>query len=218
MTWRELVRVYRGLEARGDIRGGRFVSGMSGEQYALPDAVDRLRETRRSGPDERLVAISAADPLNLTGIVTLGDRIRTAAGSRIVYRNGIPVVAMEGDMLRGRWPIRRPRCWRTRPHSRPAGAYPCRTGMSEGFGLERASARFMAESVRLAQQIPRRWRRGIALDPRYQEPKGQATLWTRARKLLWSWWPWVCRVRCARRMTTAGAGPSARARWRSSAT
>jgi ATP-dependent Lhr-like helicase len=100
VTWRELVRVYRMLEARGDVRGGRFVSGMSGEQYALPDAVDRLRELRRSGPDETLVAISAADPLNLTGIVTLGDRIRAAAGSRIVYRNGIPVMAMEGDMLR----------------------------------------------------------------------------------------------------------------------
>jgi ATP-dependent Lhr-like helicase len=100
VAWRELVRVYRTLEARGDIRGGRFVSGMSGEQYALPDAVDRLRELRRSGPDETLVAISGADPLNLTGIVTLGDRIRAAASSRVVYRNGIPVMAMEGDMLR----------------------------------------------------------------------------------------------------------------------
>ena len=100
VAWRELVRVYRTLEARGDIRGGRFVSGMSGEQYALPDAVDRLREVRRSGPDDALVAISGADPLNLTGIVTLGDRIRVAASSRIVYRNGIPVMAMEGDMLR----------------------------------------------------------------------------------------------------------------------
>jgi ATP-dependent Lhr-like helicase len=100
VTWRELVRVYRTLEARGDIRGGRFVSGMSGEQYALPDAVDRLREVRRSGPDEALLAISGADPLNLTGIVTLGDRIRATASSRIVYRNGIPVMAMEGDMLR----------------------------------------------------------------------------------------------------------------------
>ena len=48
----------------------------------------------------------------------------------------------------------------------------------------------MAEAVRVAQQIPRRWRGGIALDPRYQEPKGQATLWTRARQVLWSWWPW----------------------------
>jgi ATP-dependent Lhr-like helicase len=100
VTWRELVRVYRTLEARGDIRGGRFVAGMSGEQYALPDAVDRLREVRRSGHDDVLVAISGADPLNLTGIVTLGDRIRAAASSRIVYRNGIPVMAMEGDMLR----------------------------------------------------------------------------------------------------------------------
>ena len=100
VTWRELVRVYRTLEARGDIRGGRFVSGMSGEQYALPDAVDRLRELRRSGPDETLVAVSGADPVNLTGIVTLGDRIRAAASSRVVYRGGVPVMAMEGDMLR----------------------------------------------------------------------------------------------------------------------
>jgi ATP-dependent Lhr-like helicase len=100
VTWRELVRVYRTLEARGEIRGGRFVSGMSGEQYALPDAVDHLREVRRSGPDDALLAIGGADPLNLTGIVTLGDRIRAAASSRVVYRNGIPVMAMEGDMLR----------------------------------------------------------------------------------------------------------------------
>jgi ATP-dependent Lhr-like helicase len=100
VTWRELVRVYRTLEARGDIRGGRFVSGMSGEQYALPDAVDRLREVRRSGPDDHLIAVSGADPLNLTGLITLGDRIRASAGTRIVYRNGIPVMAMEGDMLR----------------------------------------------------------------------------------------------------------------------
>jgi ATP-dependent Lhr-like helicase len=73
---------------------------MSGEQYAIPDAVDRLREVRRSAPDDTLIAVSGADPLNLTGIVTLGDRIRATTGSRIVYRNGIPVMAMEGDMLR----------------------------------------------------------------------------------------------------------------------
>ena len=97
---RELARVYRRLEARGEIRGGRFVGGMSGEQFALPDAVERLRETRRSGADERLITISAADPLNLTGIIAPGDRIRLAAGNRIVYRNGVPVAAMEGDMLR----------------------------------------------------------------------------------------------------------------------
>jgi ATP-dependent Lhr-like helicase len=100
VPWRELVRVYRTLEARGEIRGGRFVSGMSGEQFALPDAVDRLREVRRRGSDETLVTITGADPLNLTGIVTAGDRIRAATGSRIVYRNGVPLAALEGDMLR----------------------------------------------------------------------------------------------------------------------
>ena len=74
--WRELARVYRRLEARGEIRSGRFVTGMSGEQFALPDAVERLREVRRIAADGGLVAISAADPLNLTGIVTAGERIR----------------------------------------------------------------------------------------------------------------------------------------------
>ena len=100
VPWRELAHLYRRLEARGDIRGGRFVSGMAGEQFALPDAVDRLREIRRSGRDDRLLTISAADPLNLTGIITPGDRIRTTQGSRIVYRNGVPIAAMEGDMLK----------------------------------------------------------------------------------------------------------------------
>jgi ATP-dependent Lhr-like helicase len=100
VPWRELATIYRRLEARGDIRGGRFVSGMSGEQFALPDAVDRLREVRRSEPSDRLITISAADPLNLTGIITPGDRVRTAAGSRVVYRNGVPLMAMEGDMLK----------------------------------------------------------------------------------------------------------------------
>ncbi len=100
VPWRELVRVYRRLEARGEIRGGRFVAGMSGEQFALPDAVERLREIRRSAPDGRLLTISAADPLNLTGVITGEERIRTSAANRIVYRNGVPVAAMEGDLLR----------------------------------------------------------------------------------------------------------------------
>ena len=100
VTWRELVRVYRRLEDRGEIRGGRFVAGMPGEQFALPDAVDRLREIRRSGNDDRILAISAADPLNLTGIVTPGERIREAAGNRIVYVDGVPVAALEGEAIR----------------------------------------------------------------------------------------------------------------------
>jgi ATP-dependent Lhr-like helicase len=100
VSWRELIRIYRRLEARGEIRGGRFVSGMSGEQFALPDAVERLREVRRSRPDGRLVAIGTADPLNLTGIVTPGERIRAAARNRLVYRDGIPLAALEGEHVR----------------------------------------------------------------------------------------------------------------------
>jgi ATP-dependent Lhr-like helicase len=105
VTWRELVHVYRRLEARGEIRGGRFVAGMSGEQFALPDAVERLREVRRTTADDRLVTISAADPLNLTGIITHGDRLRASAANRIVYLHGVAVSAMEGDMLRVLAPV-----------------------------------------------------------------------------------------------------------------
>ncbi len=104
-TWRELARVCRRLEARGEIRGGRFVSGMSGEQFALPEAVEQLREVRRIPPDGNLIAISAADPLNLAGIVTAGDRIRAAGRSRIVYRDGAPLAVMEGEFVRELSPI-----------------------------------------------------------------------------------------------------------------
>ena len=98
--WREFTRVYRRLEARGEIRGGRFVAGMSGEQFALPEAVERLREVRRVPADGKLVTISAADPLNLAGIITVGDRIRVAGRTRIVYRDGVPIAAMEGYVAR----------------------------------------------------------------------------------------------------------------------
>ncbi len=97
--WRELTRVYRRLEARGEIRGGRFVAGMSGEQFALPEAVEKLREIRRTAPDDRVIAISAADPLNLAGIVTTGDRVRVVAANRVAYRNGVPLAALEGDFM-----------------------------------------------------------------------------------------------------------------------
>jgi ATP-dependent Lhr-like helicase len=98
--WRELARVYRRLEARGEIRGGRFVAGMSGEQFALADAVERLREVRRETAAGQLVVLSAADPLNLIGILTNGERIRAVATNRIAYRDGVPVSVMEGDCLR----------------------------------------------------------------------------------------------------------------------
>ena len=82
--WRELTRVYRRLEARGEIRGGRFVSGMSGEQFALGGAIEQLREIRRTPADGRCLVISAADPLNLAGIVT--DRRARAGGRRHAHR------------------------------------------------------------------------------------------------------------------------------------
>jgi ATP-dependent Lhr-like helicase len=105
--WRELTRVYRRLEARGEIRGGRFVSGMSGEQFALPEAVERLREIRRTPPDGRLLTIVAADPLNLVGIVTPGDRIRGLRRTRIVFRDGVPLGVLEGDAVRELTPLDR---------------------------------------------------------------------------------------------------------------
>ncbi|MCU1382944.1 MAG: cshA [Acidobacteria bacterium] len=103
--WRELTRVFRRLEARGEIRGGRFVSGLSGEQFALAPAIERLREIRRTTADGRCLVISAADPLNLAGIVTAGERVRAATATRIAYRDGVPIAAMEGDYVRPLIPL-----------------------------------------------------------------------------------------------------------------
>ena len=70
--WRQLLMCFRRLEARGEIRGGRFVAGFSGEQFALPDAVGLLRDARRKPNDGEFLSLSAADPLNLVGILTPG--------------------------------------------------------------------------------------------------------------------------------------------------
>lgn len=97
--WYQLLRVYRRLEARGEIRGGRFVGGFAGEQYALPDAVGLLRATRRRAKTGRLVSVSAVDPLNLVGIVTPGTRVAALAGNRVLYRDGEPIaVQTAGDV------------------------------------------------------------------------------------------------------------------------
>jgi ATP-dependent Lhr-like helicase len=93
-SWRDLVRVYRRLEARGEIRGGRFVAGFAGEQFARPEAVGMLRAVRRQEPPSQAYAISAADPLNLTGIITPGERVPALAGNRILYRGGVPLAAL----------------------------------------------------------------------------------------------------------------------------
>ena len=89
--WHLLLRVYRRLEAQGHIRGGRFVAASSGEQYALPDAVTLLRSVRRRARDGLLVSLSAADPLNLLGIVTPGVRLPALAGNRFLLRDGLPI-------------------------------------------------------------------------------------------------------------------------------
>jgi ATP-dependent helicase Lhr and Lhr-like helicase len=89
--FRELLRIYRRLEARGELRGGRFVNGFSGEQFALPDALDALRSVRRAPKTgEERVLLSAVDPLNLAGILTPGPRIPAQAGNRLLLVDGVP--------------------------------------------------------------------------------------------------------------------------------
>jgi ATP-dependent Lhr-like helicase len=95
IPWRELLMVYRRLEARGELRGGRFVAGVTGEQFALPEAVVRLRAIRRESGSGSLVAISAADPLNLVGIVMPGERIPALTRNRIAFRDGAPLAVRE---------------------------------------------------------------------------------------------------------------------------
>src|SRR4051794_7809914 len=99
-AWRKLLMIYRRLEARGEIRGGRFVTGVSGEQFALPEAIGQLRSIRRLPGGERLIGISGADPLNLTGILTPGDRVPALISNRILYRDGVPVLAREAGQVR----------------------------------------------------------------------------------------------------------------------
>ena len=99
VSWFELSRAYRRLEAQGEIRGGYFVSGVSGEQFALPEAVGLLRSIRRIPATGALITISAADPLNLAGILTPGLRIAAINAHRILLRDGVPVAALKAGQL-----------------------------------------------------------------------------------------------------------------------
>ncbi len=109
--WRDLLRVYRRLEARGEIRGGRFVAGFSGEQYALSEAIGLMREIRRQPGAGQWASLSAADPLNLLGVLTPGPRLAALTANRLVYRDGLPVAALSGGKVEfladldaaGRW-------------------------------------------------------------------------------------------------------------------
>ncbi|HUK22400.1 MAG TPA: DEAD/DEAH box helicase [Gemmatimonadales bacterium] len=95
--WRDVLRVYRRLEARGEIRGGRFVAGFSGEQYALPEAIGSLRAVRREVHGGEMIAVSGADPLNLVGIITPGETLAALAGNRLLYRDGVPIALRDGE-------------------------------------------------------------------------------------------------------------------------
>jgi ATP-dependent helicase Lhr and Lhr-like helicase len=97
--WRELFYVLRRLEARGEVRGGRFVSGFSGEQFALPEAAVALRRIAKAPGSER-IAISAVDPLNLAGILTPGDKVPRLPGNRLLFEGGVPVAVQCGGEIR----------------------------------------------------------------------------------------------------------------------
>src|SRR5262245_23920670 len=115
LPWRDLLRALRRLEARGEIRGGRFVAGVSGEQFALNEAVSALRSIRRKEPDGALISVSAADPLNLVGIVLPGARVPVIPTNRILYRDGVPIAVLEAGQERylvdlektAEWPARK---------------------------------------------------------------------------------------------------------------
>jgi ATP-dependent Lhr-like helicase len=100
--WRVLLPVFRRLEARGEIRGGRFVNGFVGEQFALPEAVESLRAVRRSGDDTETVILPAADPLNLVGIIVPGQRVSPFSTLAVAYRNGVAIDVAPLGTLRSR--------------------------------------------------------------------------------------------------------------------
>jgi ATP-dependent Lhr-like helicase len=89
--WRELLLTLRRLEDRGEVRGGRFVSGFLGEQFALPVAVDSLRATRNQQPSGETITVSAADPLNLAGIIVPSERVAANSGKVVAFRDGVAV-------------------------------------------------------------------------------------------------------------------------------
>ena len=103
IPWRELAQCFRRMEDRGEVRGGRFIHGFIGEQFALPVAVDSLRAVRRIDPSGETITISAADPLNLVGIIVPGDRVPAISGRTVTYRDGVfvpsdaSVQALAGD-------------------------------------------------------------------------------------------------------------------------
>jgi ATP-dependent helicase Lhr and Lhr-like helicase len=89
--WRELLRALGRLEARGEVRGGRFVDGFLGEQFALPLAVESLRASLKIGPSEDSLILSAVDPLNLIGIIIPGQRVPAISGKSVIVKDGVAI-------------------------------------------------------------------------------------------------------------------------------
>jgi ATP-dependent Lhr-like helicase len=112
--WRELLMCCRRLEARGEIRGGRFVAGFSGEQYAAPEAITLLREARRKPHEGHYVSLSGADPLNLVGILTPGARLPSLSGNRVLYCDGVPVALLAGGEVSFLVDMPAPQQWEAR--------------------------------------------------------------------------------------------------------
>ena len=99
--WRELQIGFRRLEDCGEVRGGRFISGFLGEQFALPVAVESLRAARKVPPSGDTITLSAADPLNLVGILVPGERVPAISGRTVAFRDGVAVTSqdLEGSRL-----------------------------------------------------------------------------------------------------------------------
>jgi ATP-dependent Lhr-like helicase len=112
--WRELLMCCRRLEARGEIRGGRFVAAFSGEQYAAPEAIALLREARRKPRAGEKVSLSGADPLNLVGILTPGARLPSLAGNRVLYSDGVPIALLAGGEVSYLSELAPPQQWEAR--------------------------------------------------------------------------------------------------------
>ncbi len=98
--WRDLLRTYRRMEARGEIRGGYFVQRVSGEQFALPEAVTKLRQVKKNKENKQLISISAIDPSNLMGIFTPNNKVANIYKNRVLYKNGEPIAVLESGEVK----------------------------------------------------------------------------------------------------------------------
>ena len=156
--WRDLLRVYRRLEARGEVRGGRFVAGMAGEQFALPEAVGQLRATRREAAAGHLIGISAADPLNLTGIITPGERVPALGSNRVLFEDGVPVLARVAGQTRPLVPEAADRVTKLAPAL-------IRRGMGPALRAQLALSGVPAAGAQLERPPRRRSRRATPMPP-----------------------------------------------------